>query len=237
MNVKKLTISSAVAGAILFAPAVSFAAGNGYGTSNCQVIYGGGEVCPKSLQFTVDKKVQSPNKGGSYIDNLGFNDAKFVPGSEIAFKITVRNTGEANIDEMVITDTLPEYLTFTAGVGNYDKNNRTVTYSVKNLPKGQQNEQTIVAKINDASSLPNEAVKCLTNKVRATDNNGSTAEDSSAFCVQKQVVNGTPKGGPQVEKALPPKTIPNTGPELLPLLGLIPAGISGYFLRKKSRLS
>ncbi len=38
-------------------------------------------------------------------------------------------------------------------------------------------------------------------------------------------------------EATPVKKIPETGPEMLPLLGLIPAGIAGFAMRRKYKLS
>ena len=238
MNINKALTTIALTGAFLATAGIALADGTGYGTSNCQVIYGGGQVCPTSLQFSLDKKVQNPTKGGDFIDNLGFNDAKYLPGSEIAFKMIVKNTGDTTIDQLTVIDTLPSNLSFTAGVGNYDQNMRTVTYIIKNLPKGESNEQTIVAKIDGTDKLPqDQGVMCLTNKAKATDNNGNVADDASAFCIQKQAVTIPDKNMPKVYNSVPPKSIPNTGPEMLPLIGLIPAGIAGLVLRKKTKLS
>ena len=71
---------------------------------------------------------------------------------------------------------------------------------------------------------------CLTNNVKGNDNQSDVANDSSTFCIQKEAMT------PKVFTTIPPKSIPNTGPEMLPLLGLIPAGIAGFTLRKKSKL-
>jgi hypothetical protein len=46
-------------------------------------------------------------------------------------------------------------------------------------------------------------------------------------------VNVTPT--PVVLSAAIVKTTPATGPEMLPLFGLIPAALGGLFLRKKSK--
>ena len=37
---------------------------NAAGQSNCQIIYGGGEVCEEQVKFTINKLVQKPGKGG-----------------------------------------------------------------------------------------------------------------------------------------------------------------------------
>lgn len=228
MNFTKKLSTLAVTGVFLTQAGVSLAAGNGYGTSNCQVVYGGGEVCPESVQFSLDKKVLSPNKGGSYVDNLGFNDAKFQPGNTVAFKIIVKNTGEKTIEKLNIVDTLPANTVFTSGSASYNASNNTVSYTIDKLDPNAVNERTFVATIANADKLPkDQGVICLTNKVAATDKNGNTASDNAAFCIEKAVMN------PKVFESVPVKSIPNTGPEMLALLGLIPAGIAGLLLRKK----
>lgn len=233
MSIKN-TASLFLAGTLfLLVTNVSNAAG-GYGTSNCQVIYGGGEVCPTSSQFSLDKKVQSPTKGGGFVDNLGMTDAKFAPDNQVVFKIIIKNTGEKNIDTLTITDTLPENVVFRTGAGVSNSDNKTVTYTIKNLPKGESNEQNIVVTVLSYDQLPkDQAIICLTNNVKATDNNGNIANDSAAFCIEKPITQVPIKNIPEIFTKVPPKSIPNTGPEMLPLLGLIPAGITGLFLRKK----
>lgn len=231
MNFKKLIATSLITAAFLATAGIAIADGTGYGTSNCQVIYGGGQVCPTTLQFSIDKKVLAPTKGGTFVDNLGFNDSKFQPGDQVSFKITLKNTGDKTIDQITVVDTLPAYLTFTSGPGVYDATSRTITYIIKNLASGQSNNQTVVATIANVDSLPkDQGVMCLTNNVKGNDNQSDVANDSSAFCIQKEVMT------PKVFTTIPPKSIPNTGPEMLPLLGLIPAGLAGFTLRKKSKL-
>jgi uncharacterized repeat protein (TIGR01451 family) len=231
MNFKKLIATSLFTAAFLATAGSAIADGTGYGTSNCQVIYGGGQVCPTTLQFSIDKKVLAPTKGGTFVDNLGFNDSKFQPGDQVSFKITLKNTGDKTIDQITVVDTLPAYLTFTSGPGVYDATSRTITYIIKNLASGQSNDQTVVATIANVDSLPkDQGVMCLTNNVKGNDNQSDVANDSSTFCIQKEAMT------PKVFTTIPPKSIPNTGPEMLPLLGLIPAGIAGFTLRKKSKL-
>jgi len=231
MNFKKLIATSLITAAFLATAGIAIADGTGYGTSNCQVIYGGGQVCPTTLQFSIDKKVLAPSKGGTFVDNLGFNDSKFQPGDQVSFKITLKNTGDKTIDQITVVDTLPAYLTFTSGPGVYDATSRTITYIIKNLASGQSNDQTVVATIANVDSLPkDQGVMCLTNNVKGNDNQSDVANDSSTFCIQKEAMT------PKVFTTIPPKSIPNTGPEMLPLLGLIPAGLAGFTLRKKSKL-
>lgn len=233
MNYKKLLTTSLVAGAFFANTTLAIASGTSYGTSNCQIIYGGGQVCQDQIKFTVDKKVMSPTKGGQYVDNLSINDSRFQPGNDVTFQITITNTGNSTISNLNVVDSLPQNLIFLSGAGNYNSNNNTITYTVSNLEAGKSNQQTIIARVADRSKFSS-SVACLTNSVKANDNNGNSASDNAGFCVENPTVNTQ---NPKVFTSVPPKSIPNTGPEALPLLGLIPAGITGYFLRKKSSLS
>lgn len=232
MNFKTLTITTLSAAAFMLTALPSSAAG----TSQCQVVYGGGEVCEDKIQFTLDKKVLMPTKGGDYVDNLTINDARFEIGNTATFRISLKNTGDRKIDSLTVVDSLPNHLDFVSGPGTYNNSNRTITYTINNLEKGAVNDQVFVVKV--SNSLPaNQGVVCLTNKVTATDNNGISAKDSAGLCVQQSINAVQPTPAPQVYNKVPVKNIPNTGPEMIPLLGLIPAGLTGLFLRKKSTIN
>lgn len=199
-------------------------------TSRCQVVYGGGEVCDEKIEFALDKKVLSPSKGGVFVDNLQTNDARFQVGSNIEYKIIVTNTGDKKITNVTVTDTLPQHVTYVAG-GSYDNNSRKVTYTIKELDKGAKTELSLTVKV-DGSALPaNQSVVCVVNQASARDDSGATASDSAQACIEKSIPTKT-----EVVTAPPVKKIPETGPEMLSLLLLVPSGIGGYILKKKSSL-
>ena len=229
MNIKNSLVTLFLSAALLVTAGTSYASS---GASQCQIIYGGGQVCQDQVKFTVDKKVMQPTKGGGYVDNLTANDVNFHPGSDVAFQITITNTGDKTIGQLNVVDTLPSNLLFISGAGKYNSSDNTVVYSVSNLEAGKSNQQTFVARVGDNSKFE-KSITCLTNAVRVADNNGNNASDNSGFCVANGV---TQAPAPKVFTTVPPKTIPNTGPELLSLLGLIPMGAAGIFLRKKSKL-
>lgn len=229
MKIKNYLITLTAFAALLTQTNSVFAAG----TSQCQIIYGGGQICQDKIQFSIDKKVMSNTKGGSFVDNLTSNDTRFQPATDVTFQITVTNTGDKTIPTLNVVDTLPSNTTFVSGAGSYNSSNNTISYTISNLEAGKSNTQTFVARIANSSNF-SDAVTCLTNNVSANDNNGTSATDKAGFCVEKAA---TALPQPKIFKEAPPKTIPQTGPELLPLLSLIPAGITGYFLRRKSRLN
>ncbi|MBP7832152.1 MAG: DUF11 domain-containing protein [Candidatus Levybacteria bacterium] len=225
MKSLKLTTALLTAAAVLFGTATLVSAA---GSSNCQAIYGGGEVCPTDVKFTIDKKVQKGTKGGEFVDNLSVNDEKFAPTQNVTFEITLKNTGSKDVTLNVI-DTLPSYLSYVSG-GTFDSNNKQVKNEIT-LKVGETKKVTIVAKVVDASSLPeNQSIVCVTNVAKASDNSGTTAEDNAQLCIEKG------KTTPVVQPTVPAKKIPETGPEALALLLLPPVGAAGLYLRRKAGL-
>lgn len=202
--------------------------------AECQAIYGGGQSCPPSYSFDVQKFVQTPGKGsnGEYVNSFSINDPKYSPTQTVSFKITVQNTGSQTIPTITVTDKFPQFINFVSGPGSFDSNSKVLTYTISNLAAGQTSTQIVTGKIAEANLMPSDqGVICLVNQATGTDNNGVADTSSSQFCIQKSVLGTTE---PQVFAA--PKVIstPATGPEMLPLLSLIPGGLAGLILRKKS---
>ena len=220
-----LLISGLILGASLSATPKAFA--------DCQAIYGGGQTCTSSNNFSIQKFVKTPGKGGgNYVNNLSINDPKFSPDQQVSFEIIVKNTGSNTIPTLTITDTFPQFLNFVAGPGSFDSNSKVLTLTVTNLGAGQSNTYIVTGKVADASLLPSDqGTVCLINQATGTDNNGVTNTSSSQFCVEKSVLGTTQ---PQVFAAPSVVATPATGPEMLPLLSLIPSGLAGFILRKKS---
>lgn len=201
--------------------------------AQCTQVYGGGQSCVTTNEFSIKKTVQTPGKaGGAYVDNLSINDAKYSPTQIVSFKITVKNTGSQVIPTLTITDTFPQFISYVSGIGNFDSNSKKLTFTVTNLQPGQSQTYDITGKIAEANLMPSDqGVICLINQAAGTDASGATNTSSSQFCVEKAVLGTsfpvyTTKGGIT--------TTPATGPEMLPLLALIPGGLGGLLLRRKS---
>jgi len=213
------------------------------GGSNCKVVYGGGEVCPPTINFTIDKMVVNPGqdlKGKrfedlQYTDNLSVNSSKFATTDQIIYKITVKNTSTDKINKIDVTDTLPAEVEFKTGAGSYNKDTRNLTFTLANLEAGKSVDYFITTQIL-ADKLPGDrAVTCIVNNVKAVAEDKDIRTDASESCIEK-VTTTTGKGGAVPTVYPPTKTgkTPATGPEALALIGLLPTGLAGYFLRKKS---
>ena len=202
---KKILLSLFLLGALSFLPSKAYA--------DCTQIYGGGQTC--SNTFSVQKTTT--------------NGSIFSMSQTVNFQITITNTGSQTISSLNVVDTFPQFLNFVSGPGTFNSSNNTLTYVVNNLNAGQSQSVTVSGKISN-SDVP--AGICLLNNVYAIDNNGSSNTASSQFCIQN-VVNVTP--APVILPVAKVKTTPATGPEMLPLLALIPGALGGLFLRKKSK--
>lgn len=228
MNKLIISFAFAVLAGVLFTSQI-FASGE----SNCQTIYGGGQTCNSGVKFTLNKLVQVPGKGGgNYVDNLTVSDAKYTAGQTVNFKIVVTNTGTTTLNNVAVVDTFPQFINFTAGAGNYNSGNKQLAFTIPSLATGASQEFIVSGKVVDEGQLPTTAgITCVTNTAHAGDTSGSVADDMSQVCIQKNVF-GAPT--PEVFQKVPVNQIPATGPELYSLIGLIPTGIAGIMLRKKS---
>jgi uncharacterized repeat protein (TIGR01451 family) len=235
-NIIVIALTAGLLSLSSFVSAVSADTSNGV---SCQPIYGGGETCVQVGNIVINKTVKNPSTG-AFVDNLNVNDPKYSPTSTATFQITVTNTGGGTIAKTTVKDTLPNFVTFVSGPGSFDSNSKVLTFEVNNLGAGQSQTFTVTAKIADAGSL-SQSVTCIVNQVTATAEKNQSS-DNSQFCIEKGAqptptqVPGEPvsKGGKKVFPAPEVKTTPPTGPEMFSLVGLIPAGAVGMFLRKKA---
>lgn len=189
--------------------------------SSCEGGYGANECF---TNIVVDKTVQDP-KNLKYVNDLGSNDERFNPGQKIKFQIKVTNTGNLTLKEIEVKDTLPPYLELIKGFGKYDPNTREITLNFEELEGGKSKTLNLEAKVIDIKKIPsNQSIICTVNHVLAR-SKGEMDEDNSGFCIQTKVF-----------KVMAPPSVketPSTGPEMLALIGLIPAGLSGIYLRRK----
>lgn len=193
-----------------------------YGQNGCVPVYGGGVQCPRVGQALINKTVRNPSTG-IFVDNLGPSDPKFRPSWLVNFRITVQNTGDQTLNNVKVTDTLPDFVDFTSGPGSFDPNSKTLTFNVTNLTGGASRTFDVAARAVHAAVLPaDKSIVCSVNTVDAmvTDTN-QTDRDSSQFCIEK-------------EMTVP--SVPTAGPRewLLTVAGLASSLTAGLYLRKKA---
>lgn len=213
---------------------VSTSVALGAGNVSCQPIYGGGQVCVQAGNVSINKKVSDPKDPNKFNDNIS-PDNPFAPNQPITFQLFVTNVGDQALPRVTVRDVFPQFVEFVSGDGNFDTSTRTVTATLDNLAPKETRKLTINAKIVGANQLTKDTV-CVVNEAIAQVN-GQVSKDIAQFCIAKQAVAPQPvtKGG---LKVLPPPQVtvtPPTGPEMLALVGLIPTGVLGFFLRKSAK--
>jgi len=206
---KLFAISAALFSILFFVTSVSASCGGQY-ESPCQ-----------SYSLIVDKMVAKPGTE-NYVDNLSISDPRFAPGQTILFKVTIKNTSTTTFGGMTAKDFVPDYLTPIEGPGTFDSTTRTISWDAGAFAIDEQKAYYFKMQINSLANLPSDkGLFCEVNRAQAWSNT-TTDDDSSQFCIEKQVT-GTVK-------------VPSAGPELGTLLltgELALLGI-GIYLKKKA---
>lgn len=215
--------------ATAIAPSTAFAGYGAYG--DCSPSYGSYNSCIPVTSLIINKTVQDP-KTKNFVENLSNTDTRYSPENTVPFKVTVKNTGTVTLSNVVVTDTLPNYLNFVSAPGTYDSKSKTITIKIDKLNPGEEKTVDINGKLAASSDLPSDPmITCLVNTV-SVKANGQGNNDTAQFCVEKPSVST--KGGLPVYPSQPVKSTPATGSEALTLLALIPGALTGLALRKRS---
>ncbi|QQS23304.1 DUF11 domain-containing protein [bacterium] len=103
------------------------------------------QVIQNNPNIAVNKLVKNLTTGGSYAQST---NAK--TNERVNFKVTVSNTGDITLRNVVVTDPIPAGLQFDNSVvtnGNASFNNNTLTVNFGNLGVGQSNTVEFAAKV------------------------------------------------------------------------------------------
>ncbi|MEO6508581.1 MAG: hypothetical protein ABIO02_01380, partial [Patescibacteria group bacterium] len=134
---KKSLLITAALTAVILTSAVKTAHAD-YGCSGQYGQYGG---CPTSQSIMIDKTVGKVTEGSTtleYVDNLSASDRKFKGGEFINFQLKVKNTSGATQTNVRVTDYVPSYLDPVEGPGEYDANERTITFYIPELKSNEE---------------------------------------------------------------------------------------------------
>ncbi|MFA5770059.1 MAG: hypothetical protein WC894_01025 [Patescibacteria group bacterium] len=178
-----------------------------------------GQPC-NSYSMLVDKMVLKPGTS-DYVDNLSVSDPRFKPSEYVMFKVTIKNTSTTTFGGMTAKDFVPDYLTPIEGPGTFDSVARTISWDAGSFAVDEQKTFYFKMQVNSQVNLPaNQGLFCLVNRAQAWSNT-TTDDDSSQFCIEKQVT-GTTK-------------VPNAGPEMGILLfsGELALLGAGIYLKRK----
>lgn len=213
MKIKSIKILSIIT--VLLIASLFVATKSAQAAVRCETQYGGGQVCVRTGQLQVNKRVLDPDSK-TFVDNLGLSSKRFRPSDEITFKIEVKNVGDATFNKVTVTDTLPSRLELVSG---------SLTFDLTNLTAGQTESRDIKVRVVSADRFPSDqSVICDVNTAGARSDTNESDRDTAQVCLEKVAGQVTlPKAGPQ-------------GWFLTLLLSTI-AGATGIYLTKFSKLN
>lgn len=198
--------------------------------------------------LTIHKTVLNP-ESNRYVDNMGLHDIMFHPGDPITFHITIGNTGNATILQVILKDVFPKYVTFINGSGTFDPISKTLTIITINLTPSTTQTFSITGRIMDANLLPDQKTTCDTNQATASSNAGQTVQAVSQFCMMnpnpstssgslttQPTQPATSQPNQNTQPIYPPastSTTPATGAENAALVLPLISGLAGVLMRIK----
>lgn len=226
----KITLAS-IALATILSVSTAFA------DTTCTPVYGGGQNCVTTGQLAPSKTVRNPATG-VFVANLGPNDPKYHANDTVPFQVTVTNNSGSTINNITVVDSFPTMILCQNSENvACNTSNGTLTISVGTLNSGQSRTLNVNGKV--IANLPT-GVTCnqepttrtTRNIATITADNQPSQQVSASVCLENGAVTST--NGVTIFPAPTVNKTPATGPEALALIGLLPAGGLGAFLRKKS---
>lgn len=149
--------------------------------ASCPDVYG--VSCP-SGNILLNKLIKNPQTG-EWVDSLSASSVTFLAGQEVNFRIEVKNIGQTDLDNVSVEDKLPDFLDFVQGPGSFDKNSKTLKWSIDKLRVGESKLFDIKAKV--TQNLPDMGLSCVTNFAQAKKDQ-MVAQDTSLFCIQTKIL-------------------------------------------------
>ena len=188
---------------------------------SCTTQYGGTTTCVPT-DVTINKQVRDPINMNLFRENITAGDTAYAPGSEVEYKLTVRNGSKQTFTTATVRDILPDQLDFVAGSGTYNTSTRTLTFTITNFTPGQTVTERILARVKDTSAfLPtNQSLFCnIANRADVTAGDRSD-NDQASLCVQTKILGAT--------------TLPVAGfDDLMIILPFVGTALGGLVLLKK----
>ncbi len=204
----KLNVINTFMGVLLVGGGLFALTGRTYAWEQCEKQYGGGEICIVNKSFRIEKKVRKEGDD-SWKDKITGVDEDEV----IEFKIKIKNTGEADVDDMKMEDFLPDELKRVGGSG--------LTEYWHDFDSDDEKSFIIKAEIDkDEFDRDEDFEKCVVNKAEVRFDGEFEGSDTATVCYgadKDDVVD-----------------LPDTGVSTMPMaflgLGLVAAGT---FIKKR----
>lgn len=230
----------------------------------CQPLFNGGTVCSNSNVLSVNKKVLKPTinvkpgqkfSDSDFINNIGPNDLAYTANTPAAFRIYLTNKTNSSLKNITLKDIFPpRYITYISGDGTYDDKARVFSTTIGELKAKSTRAITIQVMTSRLEDLPTDNSSLCTINLALVTIDNKTSQDTAQICVTRAAGTSasssqagasaqiTPlpketKGGlpvASVAKPAPGQQTPKTGPEMIVLAGLVPTGLLGWLLRRKT---
>lgn len=188
MNTKSIVLSlvTAVASLAVFAsPAYA---------DMCTTQYGGEQTC-KPSDLTINKEVRNPSTL-NFVENLSSTDPTFAPGSDVLYRLIIKNSSGETFNPVTVRDVLPSFLTFVSGPGSYDSGSNTLIFSLDNLIAGETRSVDIMARVKNISDFNGKSFVCVNNYAEVKALNlpaqaGRFDSDTAQICLSNNVLGAT----------------------------------------------
>lgn len=166
----------------------------------------GGPLPAKTIliEKMVGKPTQAKGQTDQFVDNLSPSDPRFAPDQQVVFRLKVKNTSDVTLTNVEVKDFVPDFLTSVSIPGSFDAASRTITFNAGNFAVGEEKVYFLTLKISSQNQMPaDKGLICEINKAQASTKDVFD-EDSSQFCIEKQVmgVQNVPSSGPELGLAL-----------------------------------
>lgn len=158
------------------------------------------------VRISVEKFVSKPGavtKGGvtseEFVENLSSSDVRFRSGQDVRFKLVVKNTSDTNLTNVEVKDFVPDFLEPVEGPGSFNSSTRTLAFNAGDFAVNEEKIYFLKMRVLSQNQLPQDkGIICVVNKVKV-EVQGVGAEDTSQFCIEKEVqgVVSVPSAGPE----------------------------------------
>lgn len=144
----------------------------------------GAEVACQPVDLTINKMVKHPTSG-VFVENIVSSDTPYSPGTEVLYRLVIRNASGETHNPVTVTDQLPVELTFISGPGVYStpgKPGGVLTFKLENVIAGETRTQEVLVKVEPATPT-----KCdIVNTARVTSPARPSGDDDTvSICVSK----------------------------------------------------
>ena len=145
---------------------VAFAAEN-----KCYGQYGQEIACPLvNKSFSIEKTVRIAGSGNTFTKTVSTS-----AGNNVEFKLVVKNTGEAKVSDVKVSDLLPANLTLAQG---------SIDWTINDFEPGSERVFSFVAKTNSNGIADNQE-KCVANVGNVAYKGHQEASDTAVVCITK----------------------------------------------------